>query len=153
MAIRETGSSELHTINRFPLSATQQTWPGDCLVSAHRLRRWPKIKPTLGQRLVFAGKGHMWKIRTLLFEFNRKRRIRQSFRHLDKEGKGYIGVSEACGVLQKMLGFSVEKSENKIKELDKNHDDKLDYEEFVALYATVEDEWVFSDGCCSYSYS
>ena len=30
-------------------------WPNVGLLLAHRLRRWPNSKPTLGQRLMFAG--------------------------------------------------------------------------------------------------
>ena len=40
-----------------PENICQQTNAGLMLV--HRLRRWPNIKPTLGQRILFAGK--QWK--------------------------------------------------------------------------------------------
>ena len=35
--------------------ANTTRWPSVGLMLAHRLRRWPNIKPALGQRLVFAG--------------------------------------------------------------------------------------------------
>ena len=34
---------------------SRETLPDSSLLLAHRLRRRPSIKPTLGQRLVFAG--------------------------------------------------------------------------------------------------
>ena len=35
--------------------ANMRHWPNVDLLLAHRLRRWPNSKPTLGQRLMFAG--------------------------------------------------------------------------------------------------
>ena len=35
--------------------ANMRRWPNVGLLLAHRLRRWPNSKPTLGQRLMFAG--------------------------------------------------------------------------------------------------
>lgn len=70
----------------------------------------------------------------------KKRRIRQSFKSFDREGKGYIGLSQASEILQTILGFSEDKSEKVISRLDRNHDEKIDYEEFVEFYALVEDE-------------
>ena len=38
-----------------PNLANMRRWPNVGLLLAHRLRRWPTSKPTLGQRLMFAG--------------------------------------------------------------------------------------------------
>ena len=35
--------------------ANMRRWPNVGLLLAHRLRRWPYSKPTLGQRVMFAG--------------------------------------------------------------------------------------------------
>ena len=38
-----------------PYPANMRRWPNFGLLLAHRLRRWSNSKPTLGQRLMFAG--------------------------------------------------------------------------------------------------
>ena len=35
--------------------ASTTLWPNAVVMLAHRLRRWPNITTTLGQRLLFAG--------------------------------------------------------------------------------------------------
>ena len=37
------------------IPANMRRWPTVGLLLTHRLRRWPNGKPTLGQRLMFAG--------------------------------------------------------------------------------------------------
>ena len=39
----------------WPVPANTRCWPNAGPILAHRLRRWPSIKPALVQRLVFAG--------------------------------------------------------------------------------------------------
>ena len=43
----------IQILNRIPFDSQRR--PDVGLMLAHRLRRWTNIKPTLGQRLVFAG--------------------------------------------------------------------------------------------------
>ena len=40
-------------VDRYP--ANMRFWLNVGLLLVHRLRRWPNSKPTLGQRLIFAG--------------------------------------------------------------------------------------------------
>ena len=39
-------------------TANIRRWPNVGLLFAHRLRSWPNGKPTMGQRVVFAGLAH-----------------------------------------------------------------------------------------------
>ena len=50
--------SELTFSCRCP--ASTRRWPGVCVTLAQRRRRWANATPTLGERLVLAGKGHSW---------------------------------------------------------------------------------------------
>ena len=55
--------SALQGLTLYPANTTR--WNNDVLMLAQRLRRWPNIKTSLFQRVVFAG--IVWKIRYKLF--------------------------------------------------------------------------------------
>ena len=56
VVIQHTVVNSEHSIqSRTQYPANMRRWLNVGLLLAHRLRRWPNSKPTLGQRLMFAG--------------------------------------------------------------------------------------------------
>lgn len=65
---------------------------------------------------------------------------REKFKHYDKNQDGVISASELGRLLQ-YLGFcpTDKELEHYMQQLDKNHDDKIDFEEFFEFLKTLKD--------------
>ena len=72
--------------------------------------------------------------------FSRKSQIRQSFQRFDRDGCGYVSLGQAQHILMDLLGFSEQKCQDAIETYDKDHNGKIDYEEFVEFFSMVEEE-------------
>ena len=79
----------------------------------------------------------------MLLVLYRKDRVRQTFRKFDTDEKGFVTLDQAKEILEGLLGFSPEKCGQTIEMYDKNHDGKIDYEEFLEFYSMLEEEYVF----------
>jgi len=70
----------------------------------------------------------------------KKAKIREAFRHFDKEHAGSVKNEHAAEIMQGMLGFSESRSQKALEIYDKNKDGRIDYEEFLEFYSMLEEE-------------
>merc|ERR1712004_121500 len=70
----------------------------------------------------------------------KKAKIREAFRHFDKEHAGSVRNEDAAEIMQGMLGFSESRCQRALAIYDKNQDGKIDYEEFLEFYSMLEEE-------------